>query len=123
MELELDMSWNSKIIQKRKEVYNLRNRECQRNFLEYINNCDILTKSLVQKDVQTGGRLWIKNIKYIIMQTFRKVRLTYKDKEICLKTGLQVVILTTQILTRSFPSLSLREIGSYLLNKLVICQI
>ena len=80
MILELNMSWNTKVRQQRVEIYNLKNKECQKKFLEYTNKSDLLTKSLIQKDIRVGGRMWIKSLKYIIMQTFRKVRLNYKDK-------------------------------------------
>jgi hypothetical protein len=69
LELELDISWNTKIIQKRTEVYNLRNIECQKNFLKFTNESNILTNCLINKDISTGGKLWMKNLKYVISQT------------------------------------------------------
>ena len=80
LELEVNIPWNMKIIEKRTAVYNLRNKECQNKSLEYTDNCDILTRSLINQDVQTGGKMWIKNLKYIIMQNIRKIRLTNKYK-------------------------------------------
>ena len=76
----MDISWNSKIIQKREEVYNLRNVECQKTFLEYTNESQMLTKCLINQDIRIGGKMWIKNLKYVIIQTFRKIRLNRKDK-------------------------------------------
>ena len=73
IKLELNIPWNTKIVQKRTEIYNLRNTECQEKFLEYTNKSVIMTNSLIEKDVKTGGRLWIKSLKYVIMQNFRKV--------------------------------------------------
>ena len=40
----------------------------------------MLTNCLINKDVSSGGRIWIKNLKYIIMQNSRKIRLNKKDK-------------------------------------------
>ena len=67
-------------MEERKEIYNLRNKTCQIKFFDYTNNSDILTKSLINKDVKTGGKLWIKNLKCMIMQTFKKIIITSKDK-------------------------------------------
>jgi hypothetical protein len=80
LKLEVNISWNMKIVKQRVELYNLRNSECQKSFYEFTSKSDMLTKSLIEKDVRTGGRMWIKNLKYIIMQTFRKIRINKKDK-------------------------------------------
>ena len=80
LSLNLDISWNSKVVKKREEIYNLRNIECQQTFFKYTNESNVLTSCLINKDIASGSRLWIRNLKYIIMQTFRKIQLNWKDK-------------------------------------------
>ena len=58
----------------------MRNVECQKTFLEYTNESQMLTKCLINQDIRTGGKMWITNLKYVIFQTFRKIRLNRKDK-------------------------------------------
>ena len=40
----------------------------------------MLTKCLINKDITVGGKLWLKNMKFIIQENFRKVRLNWKSK-------------------------------------------
>ena len=70
LKLEINLSWNPKMSKKRTEIYNLRNKECQASFKEFTNNSDILTKCLIQQDIKTGGKIWLNNLKFVIMQTF-----------------------------------------------------
>ena len=81
LKLEVNISWSMKIVQERQEIYNLRNKECQNIFFQNTNNSDILTRSLINKDIMKGGKLWIKNLKYMIMQSFRKIRMNKKNKQ------------------------------------------
>ena len=74
--IDIDVFWNSKIKPDRTEIFNLRNAECQDSFFRHTNNSDILTKCLINKDVRSGGRLWLKNLKYIIQTNFKKIRIT-----------------------------------------------
>ena len=85
--LDISISWNAKVIMDRSEIFNLRNTECQDKFFEYTNNSNVLTRCLINKDVKHGGKLWIKNLKYIILQNFKRIRVNRKrnkeDDEIC----------------------------------------
>ena len=74
--IDIDVFWNSKIKPDRTEIFNLRNAECQDSFFRHTNNSDILTKCLINKDIRSGGRLWLKNLKYIIQTNFKKIRIT-----------------------------------------------
>ena len=75
MILEVNMSWSSKGVIERTEIYNLKNKSCQENFYSFTNNSDMLTNCLINKDVRTGGKLWMKHLKFAIMQNFRKIRM------------------------------------------------
>ena len=78
--LKVNLPWEAKVRKPRMQIFNLRNRECQDKYLEYTNNCDFLTKCLVNRDIKTGGRLWLKNMKFVIFQNFRKIRLNWKNQ-------------------------------------------
>ena len=78
--LLIDLPWDTKIIKPRLEVFNLRNSECQANFLENTNCCDILTSCLINKDIRVGGKLWLKNMKFLIHANFKKIRLNGKSR-------------------------------------------
>ena len=78
--LLIDLPWDTKIIKPRLEVFNLRNSECQANFLENTNSCDILTSCLINKDIRVGGKLWLKNMKFLIHANFKKIRLNGKSR-------------------------------------------
>ena len=78
--LEVNIPWEVKVKKTRLEVFNLRNVECQARYFEYTNNSDFLTHSLVSKDIRVGGKLWLKNMKFIITENFRKIRLNWKNQ-------------------------------------------
>ena len=40
----------------------------------------MLTNSLINTDVRKGGKLWIKNLKFCILQNFKKIRFNSKVK-------------------------------------------
>ena len=47
------------------------------NSMEIINFfLETFPKCLINKDVRSGGRLWLKNLKYIIQTNFKKIRIT-----------------------------------------------
>ena len=85
--MDFSVSWNAKVKMDRTEIFNLRNTECQEKFFEYTNNSNVLTRCLIHKDVKHGGKLWITNLKYIILQNFKRIRVNRKrnkdDDEIC----------------------------------------
>ena len=80
MILEVNISWSSKISAERTEIYNLKNKDCHNKFYEYTNNTKMLTNCLINTDVRSGGKLWLKNFKFAIMQTFKKVRINRTQK-------------------------------------------
>ena len=78
--LEVNIPWEVKVKKPRIEIFNLRNVECQTNYSQYTNNSDVLTQSLIGKDIRVGGKLWLKNMEFIIHANFRKIRLNYKNQ-------------------------------------------
>ena len=77
--LVVNLPWEVKVKKARNEIFNLRNIECQTKYFEYTNKSDFLTKCLIDKDIKVGGKLWLKNMKFIINENFRKVRLNRKN--------------------------------------------
>ena len=59
----------------------MRNKECQAEFYRNTNNTEILSSSLENRDVVTGGKHWLKNLKTVIHRCFRKIRVTNKKEE------------------------------------------
>jgi hypothetical protein len=78
--LIIDLPWESKAVKPRVEIYNLRNRECQSQYFEYTNKSNMLTHSLINRDIKVGGKMWLKSMNFIIQSNFRKIRLTGKSK-------------------------------------------
>ena len=39
-----------------------------------------MTNCLIDKDIKVGGKLWLKNMKFIIQENFRKIRLNWKNQ-------------------------------------------
>ena len=76
---EINVPWIMKIFKQREEVYNLRSKICQQNFFEFTSNSDMLTKCVIGVDVQHGGKLWLKSLKYAILQNFKKIRISDKQ--------------------------------------------
>ena len=81
MWLDIDVPWNMKIIEERKEIFNLRNKDCQKRFYEFTSNSSLLSNSALIDDVKIAGKTWLKNMKFAILQNFRKVRISNKKKE------------------------------------------
>ena len=69
----INYSWNMKVRQPRTEIFNLRNKMCQEEFYRNTSNTEILSSSLVNRDVVTGGKHWLKCLKTIIHRSFRKI--------------------------------------------------
>ena len=77
--LDVNIPCNSKIKEDRIEIYNLRNKNCQNEFFQNTNAGDRLTRCLLNKNVKEGGKLWIKNLKMIISQNFKKIRIRKRE--------------------------------------------
>ena len=73
--LELHIKWNQKIKIDRKEVYNLRNKDCLKNFTENTSNNKTFIEVLQNSDIVSGGAKWIKELKHIITKSFKKIRI------------------------------------------------
>ena len=72
-----------KIRNVKSEVFNLRNKKCQSDFYNHKNQTEQLSNSLVNRDVLAAGKHWLKTMKTMVHQNFRKVRITnqkYSDK-------------------------------------------
>jgi hypothetical protein len=79
--LNICYPWDIHVRKERTEIFNLRNKKCQEDFYHSTNNTNVLTKSLENKDVLTAGKHWLKRMKTLIHQNFRKVRITSQKKE------------------------------------------
>ena len=81
MLLELHIKWNQKIRIDRKEVYNLRNKDCLENFTENTSSNNTFIDVLQNSDIINGGAKWIKELKHIITKSLKKIRIGYgKEK-------------------------------------------
>ena len=76
MALYLNFKWCQKIKVDRKEVYNLRNYECQQIFSENTSNHPKLLDALRNKDIFKGGAKWIKEVQHLITKSFKKIRIS-----------------------------------------------
>ena len=77
------LKWNKKIIQKRQELYNLKNKECQDLFKEATkseNNNRFLSSVFDEKgDINNLTKKFLKRLEKTIKQCFRKIRIKAKD--------------------------------------------
>ena len=81
MVLDVKLHWSSRIKQERVEIYNLRNSDCQQKFFTITNNGKMLTNCLINRNIKEGGKIWIKSLKLIILQNFKKIRMKkHKNK-------------------------------------------
>ena len=66
------------------ELYNLKNKECQKNFKLLTTNSNLLSSSFNSSDdINTCTNRFIKNLNKCIKQCFKKIRVTDKpNKEI-----------------------------------------
>ena len=79
MWLDINVTWNSKVIEKRQEIFNLRNKDCQQKFFEFTSNTTIFSNSVLIDDVRKAGKVWLKNMKFAVMQNFKKIRMSNKQ--------------------------------------------
>ena len=82
MVLYLSFKWNQKQIVQRKEIYNLRNYQCQEVFQENTSNNPKLLEVLKNQDISRGGAKWIKEIKHEIAKSFKKIRISNKTEKL-----------------------------------------
>ena len=78
--LYLSFKWNQKIIVERREIYNLRNPECQQVFQENTSKNPNLVQVLKNQDISRGGAKWIKEIKHEISKSFKKNQNLYQER-------------------------------------------
>ena len=74
--LELSFKWDQKIRVDRKEMYNIRNKDCQEFFTENSSFNSNLLKVLKDKDIYRGGAKWMKEVQHLISKSFKKIRIT-----------------------------------------------
>ena len=79
--LKVKCSWSNTLKKERIEIYNLRNQNCQKQFFEDTSKSNLLTNSLVNKQVTEGGKTWLKRLNTIIHRNFKKIRITSKQKD------------------------------------------
>ena len=82
MVLYLNFKWNQKICVERKEIYNLRNSQCQQVFQENTSNNPKLVEILKNQDIARAGAKWIKEIKHEISNSFKKIRISGKKEHL-----------------------------------------
>ena len=79
MLLDINVPWNSKVIEKRQEFFNIRNKDCQQKFFEFTSHTTIFSYSVLIDDVRKAGKVWLKNMKFAVMQNFKKIRMSNKQ--------------------------------------------
>ena len=82
MVLYLNFKWNQKICVERKEIYNLRNSQCQQVFQENTSKNPKLVQILKNQDIARAGAKWIKEIKHEISNSFKKIRISGKKENL-----------------------------------------
>ena len=73
---QFSFRWNPKIKVNRKEIFNLRNIECQNFFKMNTSNNPKLVEVLQDQDISKGGSKWIKEVKHEISKSFKKIRIS-----------------------------------------------
>ena len=81
LSLEVKCVWSRSIQKRRKEIFNLRNKNCQEKFFEDTSKTTMLTNSLINKNVVDGGKSWLKSLNTIIHRNFKKIRISGKNKD------------------------------------------
>ena len=81
MILDINIPWNSKMKKDRIEIFNLREKECQKEFFKNTNSGNTLTKCILNKDIRVGGKLWINHLKLMILRNFKKIRITRRENK------------------------------------------
>ena len=77
--LNVSCPWEGKVKKERIEIFNLRNKKYQKDFFNVTNETNVLSQSLENRNVMSGGKQWLKSLKTLIHQNFKKIRLTNKD--------------------------------------------
>ena len=80
--LYLRLKWNPKNKMERKEIYNLRNSECQEIFRHNTTNNHRFIEVLKHRPVDVGGSKWLKELKHQISKSFKKIRFSSKCPKI-----------------------------------------
>ena len=89
MWLDINIPWVTQICKERFEIFNLRNKECQEKFFQFTNNSKNLSKSALIEDVKIAGKTWLKNLKFSILQSFRKIRISSEKNR---KSEIEVIM-------------------------------
>ena len=89
MWLDINIPWVTQICKERFEIFNLRNKECQEKFFQFTNNSTNLSKSALIEDVKIAGKTWLKNLKFSILQSFRKIRISSEKNR---KSEIEVIM-------------------------------
>ena len=80
--LYLRFRWNPRIKFVRKEIYNLRNSECQDIFKLNTTSNQNFIQVLKDQDIEQGGSKWLKEIKHQISKSFKKIKISEKGQKI-----------------------------------------
>ena len=72
--LYFSFKWSQQIKVDRKEIYNLRNVECQKIFQENTSNNFRLLEAVQKSDIRQGGAKWLKEVKHVISKSFKKIK-------------------------------------------------
>ena len=68
--LDIILKWSQKIVMERKEIYNLRNEECQQVFKNNTSNNKNLIQLLRNQNIATSGKKWLKKLKHNVAKSF-----------------------------------------------------
>ena len=80
--LQMSLKWSQKIVADRKEIYNLNNQECQKEFLQNTSNNKNLIEVLKNQDIVKSGRKWLKELNHEIAKSFNKIRISKKAEKL-----------------------------------------
>ena len=80
--LYLSFKWSQTMKVERKEIYTLRNEDCQKLFKENTSNDKNLIQVLKDQDISKAGGKWMKQVKHQISKSFKKVRVSNKCEKL-----------------------------------------
>ena len=80
--LYLSFKWSQTMKVERKEIYTLRNEDCQKLFKENTSNDKNLIQVLKDQDISKAGGKWMKQVKHLISKSFKKVRVSNKCEKL-----------------------------------------
>ena len=80
--LVLYLSLNLPVFEnERREIFNFKNNDCQQTFFDLTENSTTLSQCFINDDnIQDQSNRWIKKLNGLFQQSFKKIRMTKKQK-------------------------------------------